>query len=141
MVLLISPINCRKKKTQNEPYNEYGGYGVIINTASVATYEGQIGQVTYSALKGGVVDMILPMARGLAQFGIRVNTIVPRLIHSPLFDTFPENAYKALEASVVIPQRLGKPEEIALLLVSIVENEYMNGECIRLNGAIRVHPE
>ncbi|NIB38150.1 3-hydroxyacyl-CoA dehydrogenase [Pseudomaricurvus alkylphenolicus] len=125
---------------KNEPYNEHGGRGVIINTASVAAYEGQMGQVAYSASKGGVVGMTLPMARDLAPLGIRVNTIVPGLIHTPLFDTAPEHVYKALEQMVVNPQRLGRPEEIAHLSVMMAENEYLNGECIRLDGAIRLQP-
>ena len=121
------------------PYQD-NARGVIINTASVAAYEGQVGQVAYSASKGGVVGMTLPMARDLASYGIRVNTIVPGLIHTPLFETLSEVAYKSLEASVVNPQRLGRPEEIAHLSVMIAENEYMNGECIRLDGAIRMQP-
>ena len=114
--------------------------GVITNTASVAAYEGQVGQVAYSASKGGVVSMTLPMARDLAAVGIRVNTIVPGLFHTPLFDTLPDTVYRALEASVVNPQRLGRPDEVAHLAVMIVENDYMNGESIRLDGAIRMQP-
>ena len=125
---------------KNEPLDGVNARGVIINTASVAAYEGQIGQVAYSASKGGVVGMTLPMARDLASYGIRVNTIVPGLIHTPLFEMLPEEAYKSLEASVVNPKRLGRPEEIAHLSVMIAENEYMNGECIRLDGAIRMQP-
>ncbi|GAB3371394.1 SDR family NAD(P)-dependent oxidoreductase [Spongiibacter taiwanensis] len=125
---------------KNEPYDGANARGVIINTASVAAYEGQVGQLAYSASKGGVVGMTLPMARDLASYGIRVNTIVPGLIHTPLFESLPEAAYKSLEQSVVNPQRLGRPEEIAHLSVMIAENEYMNGECIRLDGAIRMQP-
>lgn len=126
--------------SKNEPFNENGGRGVIINTASVAAYEGQVGQLAYSASKGGVVGMTIPMARDLASYGIRVNTIVPGLIHTPLFESIPENIYKSLEASVCYPQRLGRPDEIAHLSVCIAENDYMNGECIRLDGAIRMQP-
>ncbi len=142
-VNLIGTFNVARlaaeKMAQNAPY-EGNARGVIINTASVAAYEGQIGQVAYSASKGGVVGMTLPMARDLAAYGIRVNTIVPGLIHTPLFETLPEEAYKSLEASVVNPQRLGRPEEIAHLSVMMAENEYMNGECVRLDGAIRMQP-
>ncbi|MCK9502826.1 MAG: SDR family NAD(P)-dependent oxidoreductase [Porticoccaceae bacterium] len=117
-----------------------GGRGVIINTASIAAYEGQIGQIAYSASKGGVVGITLPAARDLAVYGIRVNTIVPGLIHTPLFDTLPEAAYKSLCESPLYPQRLGKPEEIAHLSQYIVENDYTNGECIRMDAGIRMQP-
>ncbi len=143
-VNLIGTFNVSRlaseQMAKNEPFNEHGGRGVIINTASIAAYEGQIGQVAYSATKGGVVGMTLPMARDLATYGIRVNTIVPGLIHTPLFDTLDPKVYQALEAGVVYPQRLGRPEEIAHLSVMMVENEYVNGECIRLDGAIRMQP-
>lgn len=125
---------------KNDPVDGVNARGVIINTASVAAYEGQIGQVAYSASKGGVVGMTLPMARDLASYGIRVNTIVPGLIHTPLFEMLPEEAYKSLESTVVNPKRLGRPEEVAHLSVMIAENEYMNGECIRIDGAIRMQP-
>lgn len=117
-----------------------GQRGVIINTASVAAYEGQIGQAAYSASKGGIVGMTLPIARDLAKLGIRVNTIVPGLIHTPLFDSLPEQAYKSLESSVLNPQRLGRPAEIAHLAQYIVENDYTNGECIRMDAGIRMQP-
>ncbi|MEM1153149.1 MAG: 3-hydroxyacyl-CoA dehydrogenase [Pseudomonadota bacterium] len=129
-----------EQMANNSPVNDDGGKGVIINTASVAAYEGQVGQVAYSATKGGVVGMTLPMARDLASCGVRVNTIVPGLIHTPLFELLPEKAYKSLESSVCYPPRLGKPEEIAHLSVFIAENDYVNGECIRLDGAIRMQP-
>ncbi|AKH70376.1 dehydrogenase of unknown specificity, short-chain alcohol dehydrogenase like [Spongiibacter sp. IMCC21906] len=129
-----------EQMAKNEAYDGANARGVIINTASVAAYEGQVGQLAYSASKGGVVGMTLPMARDLASYGIRVNTLVPGLIHTPLFETIPEAAYKSLEQSVVNPQRLGRPEEIAHVSVMIAENEYMNGECIRLDGAIRMQP-
>ena len=121
-----------------DPVTDDGGRGVIINTASVAGYEGQIGQAAYSASKGGVIGMTLTIARDLASDGIRCNTIVPGLIHTPLFDALPENVYKSLEASVLGPQRLGKPEEIAHLAVYLVENDYMNGESVRMDGGIRM---
>ncbi len=143
-VNLIGTFNVARlaaeQMAKNEAYDGANARGVIINTASVAAYEGQVGQLAYSASKGGVVAMTLPMARDLASYGIRVNTIVPGLIHTPLFETLPEEAYKSLENSVVNPRRLGRPEEIAHLSVMIAENEYMNGECIRLDGAIRMQP-
>jgi NAD(P)-dependent dehydrogenase (short-subunit alcohol dehydrogenase family) len=129
-----------EQMAKNDALTEDGHRGVIINTASVAAYEGQVGQLAYSATKGGVVGMTLPMARDLASYGIRVNTIVPGLIHTPLFEMLPEPAYKSLEASVVYPHRLGKPAEIAHLSVFMAENDYLNGECIRLDGAIRMQP-
>ncbi|MDB5969961.1 MAG: 3-hydroxyacyl-CoA dehydrogenase [Hydrocarboniphaga sp.] len=115
-----------------------GERGVIINTASVAAYEGQIGQAAYSASKGGVTSMTLPIARDLASYGIRVNTIVPGLIHTPLFNAAPQNVVDALSAQVLNPQRLGRPEEIAHLATCLVENGYINGECIRIDGGIRM---
>lgn len=126
--------------SRNEPINDDGGRGVIINTASVAGYEGQVGQVAYSASKGGIIGMTVPMARDLATYGIRVNTIVPGLVHTPLFESIPEKVYISLEESVCYPQRLGKPAEIAHLSVFIAENDYLNAECIRLDGAIRMQP-
>ena len=130
-----------EKMAENEPFNEDGGRGVIINTASVAAYEGQIGQVAYSATKGAVVGMTLPMARELAPYGIRVNTIVPGLIHTPLFDTIDRSVYDSLAASTVYPKRLGKTCEIANLSAHIVDNDYINGECIRMDAAIRMQPK
>lgn len=142
---LVGTFNvCRlaaEKIAANEPVNEDGARGIIINTASVAAYEGQIGQVAYSASKGGIVGMTVPMARELAPYGIRVNTIVPGLIHTPLFETIEETYYKALEASVVFPKRLGKAAEIAKLAAYLVDNDYMNGECIRVDGAVRMQPK
>ena len=135
---------CRlaaEKMAANTPVNDDGARGVIINTASVAAYEGQIGQVAYSATKGAVVGMTLPMARELAPYGIRVNTIVPGLIHTPLFDTIQEDYYKALEASTVYPKRLGKTSEIAKLSAHIVDNDYINGECIRMDAGVRMQPK
>ena len=143
-VNLIGTFNVSRlaaeKMAAGEPINEDGGRGVIINTASVAAYEGQIGQVAYSASKGGIVGMTVPMARELSSFGIRVNTIVPGLIHTPMFEQFDEKTYKALESSVVFPHRLGKAEEIAKLAAYLVDNDYMNGECVRMDGAIRMGP-
>ena len=126
---------------KQDPVTEDGGRGIIINTASIAGYEGQIGQVAYSASKGGVIGMTLPIARDLASVGIRCNTIVPGLIHTPMFDTLPENVVEALSNSVLNPKRLGKPDEIAHLSQYLVENDYMNGECVRMDGGIRMQPQ
>ena len=126
--------------TKQEPVTDDGNKGVIINTASIAAYEGQIGQAAYSASKGGVVSLTLTVARDLASEGIRVNSIVPGLIHTPMFDTLPEAAYKSLSESPLYPKRLGKPEEIAHLSQFIVENDYVNGECMRLDAGIRMQP-
>ncbi|MGC6511627.1 MAG: SDR family NAD(P)-dependent oxidoreductase [Parvibaculales bacterium] len=125
---------------KNEPQTDCGCRGVIMNTASVAAYEGQIGQAAYSATKGGIVGMTLPIARDLSSIGIRVNTIVPGLIHTPLFDLIPDELYQSLESQALFPQRLGKPEEIARLAQYFVENDYMNGECVRMDAGIRMQP-
>ena len=125
---------------KQEPVNEDGARGVIINTASVAAFEGQVGQVAYSASKGGVVGMTLPIARDLASLGIRVNTIAPGLIHTPLFEALPKDAYESLAQQPVYPKRLGKADEIAHLSQYLVENDYTNGEVVRMDGAIRMAP-
>lgn len=124
-----------------DPVTADGGRGVMINTASVAAQDGQIGQVAYSASKGGVAGMTLPMARDLSRDGIRVMTIMPGLFHTPMFDTLPEEVRQALGASVPFPSRLGKPEEYALLVRQICENDMLNGESIRLDGALRMAPK
>jgi len=129
---------CAEQMSKNAPFNDDGGRGVIINTASIAAYEGQVGQAAYSASKGGIVGMTLPVARDLASLGIRVNTIVPGLIRTPLFETLKPEVYSALEQSVLYPKRLGRPEEIAQLAVSILENDYINAECIRMDGGVRM---
>jgi 3-hydroxyacyl-CoA dehydrogenase/3-hydroxy-2-methylbutyryl-CoA dehydrogenase len=120
--------------------DEGGERGVIVNTASIAAFEGQIGQAAYSASKGGIVGMTLPIARDLARHGIRVCTIAPGLFDTPLLRSLPEDARKALGASVPFPPRLGQPPEYALLACQIVENPMLNGETIRLDGAIRMAP-
>ncbi len=112
--------------------------GVIINTASIAAYEGQIGQIAYSASKGGVVAMTLPAARELAQHQIRVNTIAPGLIATPLLLNMPDEVQNSLASTVPFPKRLGKPEEFASLVMHIIENPLLNGEVIRLDGALRM---
>jgi NAD(P)-dependent dehydrogenase (short-subunit alcohol dehydrogenase family) len=124
---------------ENEP-NEEGERGVIVNTASVAAFDGQVGQAAYSASKGGIVGMTLPIARDLARAGIRCVTIAPGLFHTPLFDALPEEAYNSLCAQVPFPSRLGKPAEYGRMVQSIVENPMLNGETIRLDGAIRMAP-
>jgi NAD(P)-dependent dehydrogenase (short-subunit alcohol dehydrogenase family) len=119
---------------------EDGERGVCVNTASIAAFDGQVGQVAYSASKGGVVGMTLPTARDLAQYGIRVNTIAPGLFDTPLLAALPEQARQALGAGIPFPQRLGMPAEYAQLACQIVENRMLNGETIRLDGALRMPP-
>jgi len=114
--------------------------GVIVNTASVAAFDGQVGQEAYSASKGGVVGMTLPMARDLAQWGIRVCTIAPGLFKTPLLATLPEPIQQSLAASIPFPKRLGDPAEFAALAAHIVSNGHLNGEVIRLDGALRMAP-
>jgi NAD(P)-dependent dehydrogenase (short-subunit alcohol dehydrogenase family) len=122
------------------PLNTDNERGMIISTASVAAEDGQIGQVAYSASKGGVYSMTLPVARDLSQSGIRVCTILPGLFLTPMFDNLSEEARKSLAASVPFPARLGSPAEYASLAVHICENPMLNGECIRLDGALRMAP-
>ena len=115
--------------------------GCIVNTASVAAYEGQIGQAAYSASKGGIVGLTLPAARELSKFGIRVVTMAPGLIETPLFANLSPDAVESLIASTLFPHRLGKPEELAKLIQHIAENVLLNGEVIRIDGAIRLAPK
>jgi len=124
----------------NEP-NAGGERGVIVNTASIAAYEGQIGQAAYAASKGGVVGMTLPIARDLAGAGIRVVTIAPGLFGTPMLMGLPENVQQSLAASVPFPKRLGQPAEYAALVQHILANPMLNGEVIRLDGAIRMAPQ
>ena len=119
---------------------EDGERGVMLFTASVAAFDGQVGQQAYSASKGGLVSMTLPMARDLAQHGIRVNTIAPGLFATPLMKTLPEPVQASLAASIPFPSRLGKPEEFAALACHTVTNSHLNGETIRLDGALRMAP-
>jgi len=123
----------------NEPLED-GERGVCVNTASIAAYDGQVGQVAYAASKGGVVAMTLPTARDLAQYGIRVNTIAPGLFDTPLLAALPEEAREKLGAGIPFPPRLGRPAEYAQLACQIVENRMLNGETIRLDGALRMPP-
>lgn len=120
---------------------EHGERGVIVNTASVAAFDGQIGQTAYSASKGGIVGMTLPMARDLSSVGIRVNTIAPGVIDTPLLTGLGEEIRDALAAGVPFPKRLGTPEDYAKLVMSIIDNGYLNGETIRLDGALRMPPK
>jgi NAD(P)-dependent dehydrogenase (short-subunit alcohol dehydrogenase family) len=115
--------------------------GVIVSTASIAAYEGQIGQAAYAASKGGIVSLTLPAAREFAQFGIRVNSIAPGLFATPLLQELPVEAQKNLSMSIPFPKRLGAADEFAKLVLHIVENNYINGETIRLDGALRMQPK
>ncbi|MFA5702107.1 MAG: 3-hydroxyacyl-CoA dehydrogenase [Advenella sp.] len=125
---------------QNTP-EATGERGVIINTASVAAYEGQIGQAAYSASKGGVVGMTLPIARDLARSGIRCNTIAPGIFGTPMMFGMPQEVQDSLAANIPFPSRLGTPEDYSKLVYSIITNEMINGETIRLDGAIRLQPK
>lgn len=144
MVNLIGSFNVAKAAADLMQHNvagEDGERGVIVNTASVAAYEGQIGQAAYSASKGGVVAMTLPMAREFSRIGVRVMTIAPGVFHTPMVDGMPEQVYASLCAQVPYPSRLGKPEEYADTVAFILRNRYLNGETIRIDGAIRLQPK
>jgi len=141
MVNLIGSFNLAKaaaERMQHNPADADGARGIIINTASVAAFDGQIGQAAYAASKGGIVSMTLPMARELARFGIRVMTIAPGVFHTPMVDGMPETVQQALSASIPFPQRLGQADEFAALALHMIENPYLNGETIRLDGAVRL---
>lgn len=143
-VNLAGSFNCASQAAEGmvgaEPVTEDGERGVIINTASVAAFDGQVGQVAYAASKGGIVGMTLPMARDLSRDGVRVNTIAPGIFLTPLLYSLPEEAQKSLGAQVPFPSRLGKPEEFASLALEIARNSMLNAEVIRLDGAIRMAP-
>ncbi|NDD43796.1 MAG: SDR family NAD(P)-dependent oxidoreductase [Rhodobacteraceae bacterium] len=124
----------------NDPVTADGGRGVIVNTASVAAYEGQVGQVAYAASKGGIVGMTLPMARDLSQLGIRVVSIAPGLFLTPLLESLPQEVQDSLGEQVPFPSRLGAPAEYAKMVRQIIDNDMLNGETIRLDGAIRMAP-
>ncbi|PSK65404.1 putative oxidoreductase [Micromonospora sp. MH33] len=124
---------------RTEP-DENGQRGVIINTASVAAYEGQVGQAAYSSSKGGIVGLSLPAARDLAQYGIRVNTIAPGIVETPMLATVSEEFRKSLAAGVPFPRRLARPDEYAQLALAIIHHDYLNGEVIRMDGALRMAP-
>jgi len=143
MVNLVGSFNVAKAAAalmQANEAGEDGERGVIINTASVAAYEGQIGQAAYSASKGGVVGMTLPMARELARFGIRVATIAPGIFWTPMVDSMSPQVQESLSASIPFPSRLGQPGEYADTVAFILGNRYINGETIRLDGAVRLQP-
>src|SRR5262249_18036786 len=144
MVNLVGSFNVIRlaaaAMAQNEPAAS-GERGVIVNTASVAAFDGQIGQAAYSASKGGVVSMTLPIARERARFGIRVMTIAPGIFETPMLAGLPEAARQSLGQQVPFPSRLGQPREYAALVRHIIENEMLNGEVIRLDGAIRMAPK
>jgi len=143
-VNLIGTFNCASQSAAGmvgaDPVTEDGERGVIINTASVAAFDGQIGQLAYSASKGGVVGMTLPMARDLSRDGVRVMTIAPGLFKTPLLEGLPQEVQDSLGAQVPFPSRLGDPAEYAAMARHIVENSMLNGEVIRLDGAIRMAP-
>lgn len=144
MVNLIGSFNVAKAAAelmQHNPPGEDNERGVIVNTASIAAFEGQIGQAAYSASKGGVVGMTLPLAREFARIGVRVMTVAPGVFHTPMVEGLPTQVYESLCAQVPYPSRLGKPEEYANLVAFILENRYMNGETVRLDGATRLQPK
>ena len=144
MVNLIGSFNVAKGAADlmqhNEP-GEDGERGVIVNTASIAAFEGQIGQAAYSASKGGVVGMTLPMAREFARIGVRVMTIAPGIFWTPMVDGMPAAVQESLSASIPFPSRLGRPEEFAETVAFILGNRYLNGETIRLDGGVRLAPK
>lgn len=143
-VNLVGSFNVAKAAANLMQHNEAdadGQRGVIINTASVAAFEGQIGQAAYSASKGGIVGMTLPMARELTRFGIRVMTIAPGVFLTPMVAGLPDDIKAALGASVPFPSRLGEPSEFARMAEHIIENTYLNGSTIRLDGAVRLEPK
>lgn len=140
LVGTFNVIRMAAEKMVNNAPNPDGERGVIVNTASVAAFEGQIGQAAYSASKGGVVGLTLPVARELAAYGIRVMTIAPGIFETPMFGSLPESVREALGKTTPFPQRLGRPSEYALLVQHIVQNPMLNGTTIRLDGAIRMQP-
>jgi NAD(P)-dependent dehydrogenase (short-subunit alcohol dehydrogenase family) len=141
---LVGTFRCIAKSAAGmlslPPLNEFGERGAIVNTASVAAEDGQIGQAAYSASKGGVVGMTLPIARDLSSEGIRVNTILPGIFNTPLLAAAPQNVKDALGAQVPFPKRLGNPQEYASLALEMCRNSYFNGEDVRLDGSIRMAP-
>ena len=143
-VNLVGSFNVIKAAGQAmeaNPPGADGERGVIISTASVAAFEGQIGQAAYSASKGGIVGMTLPIAREYTRIGVRVMAVAPGIFHTPMADGMPEHILESLAASIPFPSRLGRPEEFAELCLHIVENDYLNGTTIRLDGAVRLQPK
>ncbi len=144
MVNLVGSFNVAKGAAslmQHNAAGDDGERGVIVNTASIAAYEGQIGQAAYSASKGGVVAMTLPMAREFARIGVRVMAVAPGVFHTPMVDGMPEAIYQSLCAQVPYPSRLGAPAEFADAVAFILQNRYMNGSVVRIDGAIRLQPK
>jgi NAD(P)-dependent dehydrogenase (short-subunit alcohol dehydrogenase family) len=143
MVNLVGTFNVLRlaaaAMATNEPGVD-GERGVVVNTASIAAYDGQIGQIAYAASKGGIVGMTLPAARDLSGVGVRVCTIAPGLVDTPLLGSLPEEARTALAAGVPFPRRLGRPDDFARLALTIIEHGYLNGEVIRMDGALRMPP-
>jgi 3-hydroxyacyl-CoA dehydrogenase / 3-hydroxy-2-methylbutyryl-CoA dehydrogenase len=138
-VNLVGTFNVLKACAEKMASNAISENGIIINTASAAAYEGQIGQAAYAASKGGIVSMTLPLAREMAQHKIRVNAIAPGLFKTPLFDGLPPEAIASLEKQVPFPARLGMPAEFAQLVLSIIENKMINGSVLRIDGALRMN--
>ena len=134
-------IKCAANEMKDNVPKQDEFKGLIINTASIAAYDGQIGQAAYSASKGGIVAMTLPIARELAKFGIRVCTIAPGLFETPMLKGLPEKAYNSLIESTIYPKRLGMPHEYAKLVMAIYKNNMLNGETIRLDGSLRMGPK
>jgi NAD(P)-dependent dehydrogenase (short-subunit alcohol dehydrogenase family) len=145
-VNLVGTFNCIRlaasAMSRNDP-DDGGERGVVVSTASIAAFDGQIGQAAYSASKGGIVGMTLPVARDLAVVGIRVTTIAPGLVDTPIYDSFPEPAAfkEQLKRDVLFPPRLGAPDEYASLVLEVVRNRYLNGEVIRIDGGARLQPK
>jgi NAD(P)-dependent dehydrogenase (short-subunit alcohol dehydrogenase family) len=143
-VNLIGSFNLAKAAAnlmQHNPPGDDGERGVIVNTASIAAFEGQIGQAAYAASKGGVVSMTLPLAREFTRIGVRVMTVAPGVFHTPMVDGMPEQVYQSLCAQVPFPSRLGQPDEFADTVAFILTNRYLNGGTIRVDGAIRLAPK
>jgi NAD(P)-dependent dehydrogenase (short-subunit alcohol dehydrogenase family) len=143
MVNLVGTFNVLRlaaaAMSRTEP-EEDGERGVVVNTASIAAYDGQIGQIAYAASKGGIVGLTLPAARDLSSVGVRVCTIAPGLVDTPLLGSLPEEARTALAANIPFPKRLGRPADFAQLALAIVEHGYLNGEVVRMDGALRMAP-
>ncbi len=144
MVNLVGSFNLAKATADVMQHNEAGEdneRGVIVNTASIAAFEGQIGQAAYSASKGGVVSMTLPMAREFSRIGVRVMTVAPGVFHTPMVDIMPDSVQQALGESIPFPKRLGRASEFADAVAHVVENRYFNGTTVRLDGAMRLEPK
>lgn len=132
---------CAEQMVNNSALTEDGCRGAIVNLASIAAFEGQVGQAAYSASKGGIVGLTLPVARDLSNYGIRVNCVAPGLIDTPMFDSLPRPVYESLAATPLFPKRLGHPEDVADMIVSLLKNDYINGECIRMDAGLRMMPK